>query len=110
MPDARNGADNRGVTRQSATRSSTYRSPHNSDTFAFIASNQRYESSNAMDSIGRLDPKTGQVIEYPFPFPYSQISMKQLRLDPRSWIWWVSDSNNKVGSFYLAGSESPYPA
>jgi virginiamycin B lyase len=62
-------------------------------------------SSNAMDTLGRLDAKTGQVIEY--PFPYSQISMKQLRLDPQGRIWWVSDSNNKVGYFYLAGSESP---
>ncbi len=52
------------------------------------------------DVVGCLDPKTGQVVEYPLPF--SENTMREFFLDDRGRMWFASPSNNKVGYFYLA--------
>ena len=53
------------------------------------------------DVVGCLDPKTGHVTEYPFPF--SENTMREFFHDSQGRIWWASPSNNKVGYFYLTG-------
>jgi virginiamycin B lyase len=60
-------------------------------------------SSEHMDVIGRLEPKTGQVTEY--PFPHSENTMREFFLDSQGRMWFASPANNKVGYFYVAGSE-----
>jgi streptogramin lyase len=56
-----------------------------------------------MDVIGRLDPATGHVTEY--PFPHSENTMREFFLDSQGRMWFASPANNKVGYFFLAGSE-----
>jgi len=56
-----------------------------------------------MDTVGRLDPNTGQVIE--FPYPYSENMMKEFFLDSQGRMWYGSPPNNRVGYFtYQSGS------
>jgi virginiamycin B lyase len=59
-----------------------------------------YDSHN-MDVIGRVDIKTGKVIEY--PFPHSELAMREFFRDSQGRMWYGSSPNNKVGYFYLAG-------
>jgi virginiamycin B lyase len=59
-------------------------------------------SSEYTDVIGRMDPKTGQVLEY--PFPQSENTMREFFYDSQGRMWFASPTNNKVGYFYLAGS------
>lgn len=54
-----------------------------------------------LDTIQRLDPKTGHIVEY--PFPYSEITMRKFWLDKQGRIWTTSPSNGVVVYFYLAG-------
>jgi streptogramin lyase len=54
-----------------------------------------------MDIIGRFDPKTGKVIEY--PVPHSELAMREFFRDSQGRMWYGSAPNNKVGYFYLAG-------
>jgi len=49
--------------------------------------------------IGRLDPATGKVIEY--PFPHSEAMMREFFLDAQGRIWFATPTNNRVGYFYL---------
>jgi hypothetical protein len=62
-----------------------------------------------MDVIGRLDPKTGKVIEYPFPHP--ELALREFFRDSQGRMWYGTAPNNKVGYFYLTGktggAESP---
>lgn len=51
------------------------------------------------DVLGRLNPTTGEVTEY--PFPHSEISIRELFMDSRGRLWFASSSNNKVGYFYF---------
>ena len=56
-------------------------------------------SMSDLDEIERLDPETGKIVEYPFPYP--EITMR------RFWwyqghMWWASPANGVVGYFYLA--------
>jgi streptogramin lyase len=50
-----------------------------------------------MDLVGRLDPKSGQVTE--FPFPHSENMMKEFFQDAQGRMWYGSPANNKVGYF-----------
>src|ERR1035437_8838826 len=59
-----------------------------------------YDSHN-MDEIARFDPKTGNVVEY--PFPHSEPAMREFFRDSQGRMWYGSAPNNKVGYFYLAG-------
>jgi virginiamycin B lyase len=56
--------------------------------------------SHRQDTIGRLDPKTGNVIEY--PVPHSEIAMREFFCDSQGRMWYGTNPNNKVGYFYLA--------
>ena len=51
------------------------------------------------DTLGRLDPKTGEVIEY--PYPHSEISMREFFVDTKGRMWYASSVNNKIGYFYF---------
>jgi virginiamycin B lyase len=61
-------------------------------------------NSHLMDVLARLDPKTGKVIE--FPFPHSEICMREFFHDAQGRIWYGTNPNNKVGYFYLAGAQA----
>jgi len=49
--------------------------------------------------LGRFDPKTDKVVEY--PFPHSENTIRELILDSEGRMWYGTPSNNKVGYFYL---------
>jgi streptogramin lyase len=55
---------------------------------------------NCVDVVGRLDPKTSQVLEY--PFAQSENAMREFIPDAQGRMWFGSAPNNKVGYFYLA--------
>ncbi len=57
-------------------------------------------SSEYMDVIGRLDPDTGKVVEY--PYPRAENSMRDFFMDDQGRMWFGSPANDKVGYFYLA--------
>jgi streptogramin lyase len=57
-------------------------------------------SSEDLDVIGALDPKTGKVTEYPIPF--AENTMREFFMDEQGRMWWGSPANNTVGYFYLA--------
>ena len=59
-------------------------------------------SSEHMDVIGALDPKTGRVTEY--PYPHSENTMREFFTDREGRMWFGSPANNKVGYFYLAAA------
>ena len=52
------------------------------------------------DVIGRLDPATGKVVE--FPMPYTDNGMRDFFLDNDGRFWYGSPPNNKVGYFYIS--------
>jgi len=54
-----------------------------------------------MDVIGRLDPASGKVLEY--PFPQSENTMREFFPDSQGRMWFATPANNKVGYFYLTG-------
>jgi streptogramin lyase len=54
-------------------------------------------SSDEMDVIGRLNPNTGKVTE--FPYAHSENMMKEFFLDAQGRMWYGSAPNNKVGYF-----------
>ena len=56
-------------------------------------------SSHEQDTLGRLDPKTGEVTEY--PYPHSEISMREFFVDSKGRMWYASSVNNKIGYFYF---------
>ena len=41
------------------------------------------------------------MIEY--PFPHSEIAMREFFRDAQGHMWYATNPNNKVGYFYLAG-------
>ncbi|HVB34976.1 MAG TPA: carboxypeptidase regulatory-like domain-containing protein [Patescibacteria group bacterium] len=57
-------------------------------------------SMTFLDTIQRLNPKTGKIVEYPFPYP--EITMRKFWRDAKGRIWWASNGNAAVGYFYLA--------
>ena len=61
-------------------------------------------SSMEMDTISELDPVTGKITLYPFLFPEN--GMRDFFQDADGRIWWGSQANNRVGYFYLAGSNA----
>jgi cytochrome c5 len=60
-------------------------------------------SSEWRDVMGRLDPATGQVAEY--PMPYTDNGMRDFFLDKEGRIWFGTPPNNRVGYFYLANKQ-----
>jgi len=52
-------------------------------------------SSYHLDTLGRLDPKTGKVTEY--PFPHSENTIREFFPDSQGRLWYGTPSNNKVG-------------
>jgi len=59
-------------------------------------------SSYYLDVIGHLDPKTGKIVEY--PFPQSENTIREFFRDSEGRMWYGSPSNNKVGYLYLTGA------
>jgi streptogramin lyase len=59
-------------------------------------------SSYLMDVIGRFDPKTGKVTEY--PFPHAENTLRELFRDDQGRMWWGSPGNGKVGYFYTTSA------
>ena len=57
-------------------------------------------SSDWQDVLGRLDPDTGKITEYPMPMVEN--GMRDFFLDAQGHVWFGSPANNKVGYFYLA--------
>jgi streptogramin lyase len=53
-----------------------------------------------MDTVGRLDPATGKITEYPPPAVGN--GMRELNNDPKGRMWFASPGNNTVGYMYLA--------
>jgi streptogramin lyase len=53
-----------------------------------------------MDVLGRLDPATGQVVEYPMPRPEN--TFRDFFKDDKGRMWFGSPANDRVGYFYLA--------
>jgi streptogramin lyase len=66
---------------------------------AIAADHNVWYSSYYLDVIGRLDPNTGKITEY--PFPHSENTIREFFSQPDGKIWYGSPSNNKVGYFYL---------
>jgi streptogramin lyase len=56
-------------------------------------------SSHDLDVVGKLDPNTGKVTEYPIPYPENYF--KEFFLDDQGRMWFGSPPNNKVGYFIL---------
>jgi streptogramin lyase len=52
-----------------------------------------------MDTVGRLDPSTGKITEYPAPAVGN--GMRELNNDPKGRMWFASPGNNTVGYMYL---------
>ena len=65
------------------------------------ADHKVWYSSEWMDVIGRLDPTTGEVVE--FPFPHAENTMREFTLDAKGRFWYGSPANDRVGYFYLSG-------
>jgi streptogramin lyase len=66
-------------------------------------------SSEYMDVVGRLDPDTGKVVEY--PFTHAENSLRDFFMDDKGRMWFGSPANDKVGYFFLAGKwTAPTPA
>ena len=57
-------------------------------------------ASQTMDTMGRLDPATGKVTEY--PPPYFGWGAREILNDPQGRMWTASAGNNAAGYFYLA--------
>lgn len=55
-------------------------------------------SMSDLDELQRLDPATGKIDEYPFPYP--EITMRRFWLY-QGHMWWASPANGVVGYFYL---------
>ncbi len=64
--------------------------------------------SHHQDIMGRFDPRTGNVIEYPFPQP--ELAMREFFMDADGHLWFATPPNNKVGYFYLAGKNGTQAA
>jgi len=64
--------------------------------------NTVWYASTEQDLIGHLDPSTGKVVEY--PFPHSEAMMREFFLDSQGRIWFGTPTNNRVGYFYLTGT------
>lgn len=57
-------------------------------------------SSEWMDVVGRLDPASGRVIEFPSPRPEN--AMRDFFLDDQGRMRFGPPPNDRVGYFYLA--------
>ncbi len=65
--------------------------------------NNIWYSSASMDVVGRLNPESGQIVEY--PFPHAENTMREFFYDVQAGrMWYGTPANNKVGYFYVAGS------
>jgi len=57
-------------------------------------------ASTDQDTVGSLNPSTGQIVEY--PFPHSEAFIRELFPDAAGRLWFTSPPNHTVGYFYLA--------
>ncbi|HVB33092.1 MAG TPA: carboxypeptidase regulatory-like domain-containing protein [Patescibacteria group bacterium] len=57
-------------------------------------------SMTFMDQLQRLNPRTGDMTQYPFPYP--EITIRKMWRDAKGRVWWASNGNAAVGYFYLA--------
>jgi streptogramin lyase len=60
-------------------------------------------ASEYMDVLGRMDPNTGKVTEY--PFPHSENTIREFFLDAQGRVWYATPSNNRVGYFFLVSNK-----
>jgi len=70
--------------------------------FGMDGNGDLWYASADTDVVGRLDPKTGKITEY--PFTHAEITMREFSQDPQGRLWFGSAANNRVGYFYLAGN------
>ena len=56
-------------------------------------------TAQASGALGRLDPATGEIIEY--PIPRAENTMRDFFLDAQGRMWFGSPANDRVGYFYL---------
>ena len=64
-----------------------------------VAKDGIWFTDGANHAIGNLNPDTGKIVEY--PFPYQEITMRRFWLY-QGHMWWASPANGVVGYFYLA--------
>jgi streptogramin lyase len=57
--------------------------------------------SHHQDTVGMFNPKSEKVVEY--PFPHSELCMREFFLDKQGRMWYGTNPNNRVGYFYLTG-------
>ncbi|HVB34112.1 MAG TPA: carboxypeptidase regulatory-like domain-containing protein [Patescibacteria group bacterium] len=71
------------------------------DTYAIALDNAGdvWYSMSDLDTIQRLNPRTGHMVEYPFPYP--EITMRRFWTDPAGRIWTTSPANGNVVYWYL---------
>ena len=67
--------------------------------FEVDAKGDVWYSSEHQDVLGRLDPRSGKVVE--FPLPYAENTMREFFKDSKGHMWYGTPANNKVGYFYL---------
>jgi hypothetical protein len=60
-------------------------------------------SSYYRDVMGKLDPASGRVVEY--PMPYADNGMRDFFVDRDGRMWFGSPPNNRVGYFYLSNRQ-----
>ena len=53
--------------------------------------------------MGKLDPDSGKVIEY--PMPYVDNGMRDFFVDKDGKMWFATPPNNKVGYFYVSNRQ-----
>ena len=52
------------------------------------------------NTLGRLDPQTGEVVEYPMPFVDNAV--RELFLDSEGRMWFGAAGLNKIGYFTVS--------
>src|SRR5262249_1954423 len=73
---------------------------------------QIWYSSYYRDVMGKLDPQTGKVVEY--PMPYTDNGMRDFFVDKDGRMWFATPPNNRVCYFYVSNKQrsaaAQYPA
>ena len=61
-----------------------------------------------MDVIGQLNPDSGEVIEY--PFPYAENGIRDFFPDKEGRMWWGSQPNDRIGYFIPVEGKGTIPS
>src|SRR5262249_17222811 len=64
---------------------------------------QIWYSSYYRDIMGRVDPASGKVVEY--PMPYTDNGMRDFFVDKDGRMWFGTPPNNRVGYFYISNKQ-----